>query len=185
MQSVGRHKYDFISTYTILHFLSELLHSHTPGMGVVVLHLWMYYWGRCVSFCNSLCTNSACLGSLQYWLGYIGKCETNTHINPRATVFSQKLNDHLMHLFHDVPQSMGYNYVQNRKSAATGHSNGQYRDQYSRWRHRITFGASGPRTVHQMFPTHAQNAFNFELWLSRNVKAVLKQNYHVEKNQVG
>jgi len=51
-------------------------HSYTP-------------WGRCVSFCVSSCTNWACQDSLQYWLGYIGKCETNVRINPRATVFWQ------------------------------------------------------------------------------------------------
>ena len=43
------------------------------------------------------------------------------------------------HLPHDIQQSMRYSYVQSHKPAVTGHSNSQYRDQYSKWRHKATF----------------------------------------------
>ena len=131
--------------HTMLQFLSELLRKHClakhqkwPWSFCTGEHSCIP-WGRYVSFCISLRTNYACQYSLQHWLGYIGKCETNVHINPHATVFSQGQNDHLMHLSNNVPQSMGYSYVQNRKSAVTGHSNGHHQHQYIRWRHRITF----------------------------------------------
>ena len=159
------------------HFLSELLCLATPGMGVVVLHWWMYYWGRCMSFCVSLCTNSACLGSLQYWLGYVGKCKTIACIDPHATVFSQGRN-HCTQPSHDMPQSMGYSYVQNRKPAVTGHSNGQHRDQYGRWRHGTTF--FGQRILYSHVFLHMckrLSTLNFDF--SRKVKEVLWQKLHL------
>ena len=78
----------------------------------------------------------------------------------------------IKHLSHDIQQSMCYSYFQNRKPAVTDHSNSQYWGRYSRWRHGTSFWAWPLPCV----PTHAQKAFNFELWLL--VKAVF---YNVEK----
>ena len=130
--------------HTMLHFLSELLRK----LCLATHQEWAWSfctgehscipWGRYVSFCVSLCTNYACLGSLQYWLGYIGKCETNARINPRATVFSQGQNYNLMHLLTMCHNPWATATFKHQKSAVTDHSNGHHRHQYIRWRHGIT-----------------------------------------------
>ena len=104
MQSVGRHNM-ILFPYTMPHFLSKLCrkiclatHREWAWSFCASKHSCIP-WGRYVSFCVSLCTNCACLGSLQCWLGYIGKCQTNARINPHATAFSQARNNHCMQPF--------------------------------------------------------------------------------------
>ena len=128
-----------------------------------------------MSCCVSLCTNSACLGSLQYWLGYNGKCETYARII-HVLLFFHKDKTTARNLSHDMPQSMGYSYVQNRKPAVTGHSNGQHRDQYSRWRHGTTF--FGQRILYcasHVFLRMCKRLSTLNFGFSRNVKEVLRQ----------
>ena len=164
MQSGGQHKYDFISTYTILHFLSELLHSHTPGMGVVVLYWWtqLYPMGK-VRVTLQFFMYKFCMPGFPAVLAWLHRQVRNKCAHKSTCYcFSQELNDHLMHLFHDVPQSMGYSYVQNRKSSVTGCSNGQHRDQYSRWRHRITF--RGQRTLYRSSNVSYTCTKRFQVW---------------------
>ena len=129
-----------------------------------------------MSFCVSLRTNSACLGSLQYWLGYVGKCKTNACIDPHATVFSQGQNHctHLPTICHN-PWVI-YSYIQNRKPAVTGRSNGQHRDQYSRWRHGTTF--FGQRILYcasHVFLCMCKRLSTLNFDFSRTVKEVLRQ----------
>jgi len=70
-----------------------------------------------------------------------------------------------------MQQTMHYSYVQNQKPTVTGRLNGQYLDQYSRWRHGTTF--SDQRTSSVCVPMHAQTTLT--LTFLRNVKVVLRQ----------
>ena len=71
----------------------------------------------------------------------------------------------IMHLSHDLQQSMGYSYmhVQSRKPAVTGRSSGQHRDQYTR---NNFFRLVDLVSCIAYVPTRVQKALNF----SRNVR---------------
>ena len=75
-------------------------------------------------------------------LGYVCKCDASTHRSTYYCFFHKDKTT--IHLPHDMQQqSMHYSYIQSWKPAVIGCSNGQHQDQYSRWRHGVTF--SGQR----------------------------------------
>ena len=109
----------------------DLLHSyHGKGVGCVLCFI--AYSLPCVSGI----LHCACPA----WLCLQVRCK-HTQIHILLFFHEDKTT---IHLPHDMQQqSMHYSYIQSWKPAVIGCSNGQHQDQYSRWRHGVTF--SGQR----------------------------------------
>ena len=142
------------------------------------------------SFCAFLCTicllfiflvlNCAHLDALQYWLGYICKCEASAHKSTWYITRTKQLCTSPM--ICSIPYAA--TTFKTRRQQLTGHLNGQHWDQYSRWRHRTTFWANGPHTMHHMCSYTCTKGF--QLWtltFQKRKGAIIY--FHVEENKLG
>ena len=104
-------------------------------------------WSFCIVHTFFLASVPAILAwlRLQVW-------SKHTQINMQLFIHKDKSTTHLPH---NMQQSIHYNCILSQKPAATGHSDGQHRDQYSRLRHGATFSSQQTLSCITCAPTHA------------------------------
>ena len=158
------------------------VHGHFALVNIANINLLRSYHEKSVwSFCISLCSVCLLFCASGISLCTLGCPAVLTWLC--LQVQSKCIQIHVLLFFTVVKQLRSFPTICSNPCATAKFNvgsqqllSGQHWEQYSRWRHGNLFPASRPRIMHHMFPTHAQKAFNFELWLFQKCKGSVRTN---------